>query len=590
MEDTSQFIYGMYARKSSESEDRQIQSIERQIDDLQETQQKERLKIFGLPIKEAKSAFTLGREGFQELISLTQKGKINAWLCWHANRLSRNPIDAGMIIYLMDIGKLHHIKTPTRSYFNNPTDKMMLQIEFTMSKKDSDDKSLFVKSGLEKRYKKGLPTGKAPVGFINDKSKEKGDRGWLVDAERTEKIKKLFREFLTGNYSVRAITNYADKVLMLTIPTKDNPHGHPLSSSQMDLLLKQTVYAGFFYSKHKHDPNKSMRRELAPGIPRIITEGEHYTVLAILSGRRSPILGAHQTLYRNFIHGPKGEFVAADHKFQLICNCGRKFAYRQKKECPGCALPINKMSHPTYLRYTYYYNLSKKKARLSYRGIEETQINSFFDQYIKENIIIHPVLCTWVKNHLRILKERLIESLENQKNLSGQLNKQIEMKLERLLNIYLAGSLDEESYRSKSAAIKKDAAQFEENSQDSFGWYEYINQVLTMCTSAHKIFHTGSIETKRAFMKLIGTNLVWNEERLYFSSPKWFEVLINGLSLYRTNFAGYEPKQSLNNKGQMVDINTICPNVLRCLDTVRKLVILDKGFTSIDITYQTKEV
>ena len=59
----------------------------------------------------------------------------------------------------MDLGKLDHIRTPTRIYYNTPTDKMMLQIEFTMSKKDSDDKSIFVKSGLEKRYKKGYPPG-----------------------------------------------------------------------------------------------------------------------------------------------------------------------------------------------------------------------------------------------------------------------------------------------------------------------------------------------------------------------------------------------------------------------------------------------
>jgi len=128
--------------------------------------------------------FSPGRTYFNELVALTYAGDVNAWLCWHPNRLSRNPIDAGTIVYLMDLGLLHHIKTPTRVYFNNPTDKMMLNFEFTMSKKDSDDKSGFVKSGLKKRYKKGLPTGKAPIGFLNDKTKEKGDRGWLVDEER----------------------------------------------------------------------------------------------------------------------------------------------------------------------------------------------------------------------------------------------------------------------------------------------------------------------------------------------------------------------------------------------------------------------
>jgi DNA invertase Pin-like site-specific DNA recombinase len=182
-------IYGVYARKSSESEDRQVQSIERQIDDFIELQQREQLTFYEVPIEESQSAFSVGREGFNKLVSLTKKGKVNAWLCWHANRLSRNPIDAGVIIDLLDRGLLHHIRTPSRIYLNTPTDKMMLQIEFTMSKKDSDDKSMFVKSGLKKRYKKGLPNGKAPIGFLNDKTKDIGDRDWLVDKERFDKLK-----------------------------------------------------------------------------------------------------------------------------------------------------------------------------------------------------------------------------------------------------------------------------------------------------------------------------------------------------------------------------------------------------------------
>lgn len=207
------YIYGVYARKSSESEDRQIQSIDRQIDDFIELQEREQLSFYDKPIKESRSAFSVGREGFNFLVKLTESGKVNAWVCWHANRLSRNAIDAGVIVDLLDRGKLHHTRTPTRIYFNTPTDKMMLQIEFTMSKKDSDDKSVFVKSGLKKRYKKGLPNGKAPIGFLNDKTKEKGDRDWIVDKHRFDKLKLLFTRFLNGNDSLNTITEFTRNVL-----------------------------------------------------------------------------------------------------------------------------------------------------------------------------------------------------------------------------------------------------------------------------------------------------------------------------------------------------------------------------------------
>ena len=213
MNELETYTYDGYTRKSSESEDKQVQSLERQKDDIKELVLRENLNLYGDIIEEKKSAFTVGREGFALLVKRTLQGKVNAWLCWHANRLCRNPIDSGMIIHLMDIGKLHHIKTPNRVYYNTPADKMMLQFEFIMSKKDSDDKSLAVKSGFKKRYKKGYPTGRAPLGFLNDLSQEKGNRQWIVDPDRYKKVKLLFMKYLKGNDSLSSITDYAQNVL-----------------------------------------------------------------------------------------------------------------------------------------------------------------------------------------------------------------------------------------------------------------------------------------------------------------------------------------------------------------------------------------
>ena len=112
--ETAAFRYGVYTRKSSEYEDSQIQSIQRQIDDLSELIDRKGLAIHREVLTESQSAFHPGREEFAKLVEWTRRGHINAWLCWHANRLSRNPVDAGNIVYLMDQGKLHHIRTRER--------------------------------------------------------------------------------------------------------------------------------------------------------------------------------------------------------------------------------------------------------------------------------------------------------------------------------------------------------------------------------------------------------------------------------------------------------------------------------------------
>ena len=76
--------YFLYARKSSESEDRQVQSVEDQVNRL-----KELANSLGISIKEilteAKSAKKPGREVFAELLKRIEKGEAKGILCWQNN-------------------------------------------------------------------------------------------------------------------------------------------------------------------------------------------------------------------------------------------------------------------------------------------------------------------------------------------------------------------------------------------------------------------------------------------------------------------------------------------------------------------------
>lgn len=64
-----------------------------------------------------------------------EAGKANGILVWHPNRLARNAYDGGLLITLMDEGKLMEIRTPHRIYRNTPDDKFFLQLEFGIAKK-----------------------------------------------------------------------------------------------------------------------------------------------------------------------------------------------------------------------------------------------------------------------------------------------------------------------------------------------------------------------------------------------------------------------------------------------------------------------
>src|SRR6185295_8328757 len=95
-------------------------------------------------------------------------------------------------------------------------DKFLLQLEFGMSKKDSDDKSEVVKRALEGRARRGLPNGVAHVGYLNDLTKEKGNRGWIKDPIRYPLVKEILTMFLTGKYTVPKLHRIAKNKLKLT--------------------------------------------------------------------------------------------------------------------------------------------------------------------------------------------------------------------------------------------------------------------------------------------------------------------------------------------------------------------------------------
>ena len=95
----------LYARKSTDEPDRQILSIESQIDELKEFAKREQLEIVKTFV-ESQTAKEPGRPIFNNMLSLIEKGKTSGILAWHPDRVARNSIDCGKTTYLCDLCKI----------------------------------------------------------------------------------------------------------------------------------------------------------------------------------------------------------------------------------------------------------------------------------------------------------------------------------------------------------------------------------------------------------------------------------------------------------------------------------------------------
>ncbi len=213
-----------YCRKSSESEDKQMLSIDSQKRELKKIIEKDRLSNV-ITLAEAKSAYKIGRPEFTKMVEILRSGKANSILTWHLTRLARNSEDGGRIIYMMDEGIIQEIRTPERIYRNTTDDKFLMQIHFAMAKKSSDDTSDFVKRDIKAKLAKGEYPCFVSEGYLNiDKDGKISGKQYSLEKQiklseinrplkRIEQdpfvaplISKLFEECATGKYSLKELT------------------------------------------------------------------------------------------------------------------------------------------------------------------------------------------------------------------------------------------------------------------------------------------------------------------------------------------------------------------------------------------------
>ncbi len=142
--DVAELRFCLYARKSSEDDERQSLSIDSQIASMRKISERDGLNVVEV-IKESKSAKASGvREGFKELLHGLAQKRYNSILSWSPDRLSRNAGDLGSVVDLMDQGCLKEIRTNGQVFKNAPNEKFLLMILCSQAKLENDNRSVNV--------------------------------------------------------------------------------------------------------------------------------------------------------------------------------------------------------------------------------------------------------------------------------------------------------------------------------------------------------------------------------------------------------------------------------------------------------------
>lgn len=232
--------YCLYARKSSEEDERQALSIDSQIKEMLAVAKRENLEIVEIR-RESHSAKASGaRPVFKQLLEDIRRGGFTGILTWAPDRLSRNAGDLGSVVDLMDQGFLIDIRTHGQRFTNNPNEKFLLMILCSQAKLENDNRGLNVKRGQKTRVEMGYRPCLVPLGYLLEKQSGLARGKVVIDPIRGPIIKQMFEHVAHHGASGRVLQQWLKEIDFTT------RKGKRITLSMIYRMLRQHYYVGRF--------------------------------------------------------------------------------------------------------------------------------------------------------------------------------------------------------------------------------------------------------------------------------------------------------------------------------------------------------
>src|SRR3990167_4850798 len=233
----------LYARKSTDVEDKQVLSIDAQLTELRSFAREQNLDVVEEFI-EKQSAKIPGRPIFGQMLKRIERGEANGIVSWHPDRLARNSVDGGQVVYFLDIGNLASLKFPSHWFENTPQGKFSLSMAFVQSKYYVDSLSENTKRGLRQKVRMGIFPSQAPVGYLNDSR----TKTIVVEKKKAKMLRLAFERYVKGNQRLEDIATFLAKN---GISTRS---GKRISKTRVSFILSNPFYVGLFnYAKELHE-------------------------------------------------------------------------------------------------------------------------------------------------------------------------------------------------------------------------------------------------------------------------------------------------------------------------------------------------
>lgn len=449
--------YLLYCRKSSDSEDRQVLSLESQENELKRIAEASGLQIVDI-LHESMSAKSEGRPVFNRMLKMLAQSKAEGILCWKLDRLARNFIDGGKIIDLLQKSSIREIRTYESIHL--PTDNvLMLAVHFGMANQYIRDLSVNVKRGNRAKLERGEWPNHPPMGYINDKA----TKLVIVDPTTSRYIVRAFELYSTGGYGIETLV---EKLYEEGLRTKA---GGKVASANVHRILTRSFYTGVMerdgrFYEGKHQP--------------LISKSLYDKVQMVMSGNAHPRPQKHFFPLRGFLKCAS-------------CGCALTSTLKKGHQYYYCTNGKGTCTqHQTYLRETKIYEMVAEA--LGDLHFSEAKIEMMY-QAAKEK-----------------LEREGGEERQTINTLQKLLNSLLE-KESKLLDAFLGEQISKELYEKKVSAIQHERIELNKQLRAAengrgLDTLEPTKKVFIEANKAQKDFIEAGEEKKR----IIVEKLLWN--------------------------------------------------------------------------------
>ncbi len=506
--------YIIYARKSSEGEDRQSLSIQSQIIEMEEIAKREGLKVVKV-FQESKSARAPGRPVFAEMMKFIEQGRAEGILCWKIDRLARNPVDEGAIKWLLQNNTIKRITTFDRDY--NPEDNVVIaSIEFSMANQYVRDLSNNVKRGLAAKVRRGEYPGNHVLGYtIDPKTKL-----LKVEKKTARYIKEAFELYATKRWSVRNISDklYADGFRSI--------RGQKVNHARLHRILTNPIYCGLF--EWNGETHKGVHPPLIS--KQLFDEAQKQLFPERFLKRREPLF----------------------------------FLFRGLALCGECGLKITAERTKNHV----YYRCTKSRggAKLcSQPYLREEVLTKQIEKELKKIQFDDEVL-ELIRDAAKEKYEHLKTNDTSSKKEVSSLLAEVTKRKDSLIEKYIDNTIPKDIYEKKLKEIVKEESLLEDRlsgkTPESDQVLEDLDLIVKFAKNAHDIFQNGSEIVRKEVVGLVASNFAIRDRNVaYFNLNEPFSWLVEDATVLSSQKATFEPPKRVLNKRKTALVGTACLDV-----------------------------